>query len=440
MRAESVDARGRETLADNVENLTLTGSAALAGTGNALDNTLTGGIGNDTLIGGAGNDTLIGWAGNDTYIIDNAGDVVTEAANAGTDTVQASVSYTLSDNVEALVLTGTGAINGTGNALANTLTGNGGDNTLDGGAGADTLIGGTGNDTYIIDNASDVVTEAANAGTDTVQASISCFLGTNLENLILAGASNIDGTGNALSNIIVGNSGVNMLDGGSGNDTLDGGAGADILIGGAGDDIYVVDNAGDVVVEIANGGADTVQSSVSFILTVDVENLTLTDTGNISGTGNSLANILTGNSNDNTLDGGAGADTLIGGTGNDTLRGGSDADRFVFNTRMEGKDTITDFEVGTDKIMINSPNFGSVLPDPGASSQVLSSLNFVANASGSASNVNQVFLFNTTTCTLFFDADGSGSGSSAVAVATLTGVTNLSSNDIQLFGIGGPGS
>jgi len=110
---------------------------------------LTGGVGNDTLNGGAGIDTLIGGLGNDTYQIDTTTDTITENANQGTDTVESSVTYTLGNNLENLTLTGTTAINGTGNALNNIITGNSGNNTLNGGAGIDTLIGGLGADTFI---------------------------------------------------------------------------------------------------------------------------------------------------------------------------------------------------------------------------------------------------------------------------------------------------
>ena len=314
-------------LGANVENLTLTGTATINGTGNELDNILTGNsgdnvldgsVGNDTLDGGTGSDTLLGGAGNDIYMINNAGDVVSENAGEGTDLVQSSIGYTLGANVENLTLTGAAAINGTGNALDNVLTGNAGTNMLDGGTGADTMAGGAGNDVYVVDNAGDVVTENANEGTDLVQASISTTLGVNVENLTLTGAAAINGTGNTLANILTGNGGDNVLDGGAGNDTLDGGAGADTLLGGAGNDTYIVDSASDVVTENANEGTDLVQAGMSYTLGANVENLTLTGTAAINGTGNTLANALTGNGGDNVLDGGAGNDTMTGGAGNDT--------------------------------------------------------------------------------------------------------------------------
>src|SRR6185312_6536031 len=153
------------TLTANMENLTYTGAASFAGTGNVLANVITGGIGADTLNdgGGAGIDTLAGGAGNDTYIVSNAGEV-NEAAGGGTDTVRTTLAaYTLDANVENLTFIGAGNFAGTGNTLANVITGGAGNDTLDdgGGAGADRLIGGTGNDTYIVSNAGDVVTEAA---------------------------------------------------------------------------------------------------------------------------------------------------------------------------------------------------------------------------------------------------------------------------------------
>ncbi|NNU57210.1 calcium-binding protein, partial [Rhizobium indigoferae] len=105
------------TLGANIENLTYVGGGAFSGTGNGLDNTIIGGVGDDTLNGAAGADTLIGGTGSDTYSVDNIADVVTENADEGTDTVRATVSYTLGANVENLTYTGTEAFSGTGNGL-----------------------------------------------------------------------------------------------------------------------------------------------------------------------------------------------------------------------------------------------------------------------------------------------------------------------------------
>jgi VCBS repeat-containing protein len=347
---DSVFAAATYTLSENVENLTLTGMAALNATGNAQNNIITGNSGANVLDGGAGTDTMAGGAGNDIYIVDNAGDVVTEALNTGIDTVQSSISYTLANHVENLGLTGTEAIDATGNALDNAITGNARNNLIDGGIGADRLAGGVGDDTYVVDNSGDLVIEYLNEGVDLVQSGISYTLTDNVENLTLAGSANINGTGNAWDNLIAGNSGDNILAGMAGNDTLDGGIGADRLDGGLGDDVYVVDNMADVVAEAANAGIDTVQSSVSHTLSDHVENLTLIGTIDINATGNTLGNILTGNKGANVLDGEAGADTLIGGQGNDTLLGGAGNDRYVFNPG-DGADIIIDV-LGSDTLYI----------------------------------------------------------------------------------------
>ncbi|GCL43050.1 hypothetical protein NIES80_27610 [Dolichospermum planctonicum] len=328
------------TLATNVENLTLTGTAAINGTGNAGNNVITGNGANNTLDGGAGIDTLIGGLGDDIYVVDSATDTITENVNEGIDTIQSSVTLTLATNVENLTLTGTAAINGTGNAGNNVITGNGANNILNGGAGTDTLIGGLGDDIYVVDSATDTITENVNEGIDTIQSSVTLTLATNVENLTLTGTA-ANGTGNELNNVITGNAGNNILDGGAGNDTLDGGAGTDILIGGLGNDIYIVDSTTDIITELANGGTDTIQSSVTYTIAAlaNVENLTLTGAAAINGTGNASNNVITGNAGNNILDGGAGTDILIGGLGNDIYVVDSATDTITEGANA-GKDTI----------------------------------------------------------------------------------------------------
>jgi Ca2+-binding RTX toxin-like protein len=303
------------TLGPNVENLSLTGSA-IRGTGNELNNVIYGQFNDNTnniLDGKAGADTMRGFGGDDTYYVDNPGDVVIEdlpgtivngvpVTGGGFDTVFSSVSYVLPANVEALYLVGPSAIAGTGNAGPNFIYGNEFDNTLDGGAGADEMYGGLGNDNYVVDDPGDKVIELPGQGNDTVYSSISYTLGDNVENLQLLGTANLNGTGNALANILIGN---------AGNNTLDGLAGADTMIGGLGDDTYVVDNPGDTITELPGQGNDSVYSSVSYTLPDNVENLRLLGTANLTGIGNALDNILIGNSGNNTLDGGGGTDTAV---------------------------------------------------------------------------------------------------------------------------------
>ncbi len=427
------------TLGANIENLLLTGLAAINGTGNgganslvgngavnilsgldgndvlkgmAGDDTLNGGIGNDTLDGGVGVDQMNGGAGNDTYLVDNAGDLITESLNEGIDTVQASVTATLSANVERLLLIGSAAINGTGNGDANSLVGNGaanilsgldgndslkgmagddtlngglGNDTLDGGLGVDHMNGGAGNDTYLVDNAGDLITENLNEGIDTVQASVTATLSANVEKLLLSGLAAINGTGNGDANTLTGNSAVNVLsgldgndtlygmvgddtlNGGLGNDVLDGGLGADHMNGGAGNDTYFVDNAGDLITENLNEGNDTVNTGLTWTLGANIENLLLTGTGIADGTGNIGSNALTGNdavnrliglAGNDTLSGLAGDDILVGGSGQDAMTGGLGLDHFVFDdgdfsSRTSfGADRIVDFVPG-EKIDLN---------------------------------------------------------------------------------------
>jgi Ca2+-binding RTX toxin-like protein len=323
---DTVQASINYVLGANLENLTLTGTGDTFALGNALDNVLIGNDGNNQLSGGAGLDTMIGGKGNDTYGLDQAGELalIQEQAGEGNDTLLITYASTLQTNVvdlnlsnlrnvENATLLGSGSFRLNGNALNNTLIGNADSNYIDGGAGADFMAGGAGNDIYIVDNIGDVVSETSTLANeiDTVQASISYTLGNNVENLTLTGTDNLNGTGNALNNTLIGNSGDNVLDGGTG---------ADIMIGGAGNDTYIVDNAGDVVSETSTvvGEIDTVRASVSYVLGANLENLTLTGAADIFALGNSLDNVLIGNDGNNQLSGGAGLDTMIGGKGNDT--------------------------------------------------------------------------------------------------------------------------
>jgi Ca2+-binding RTX toxin-like protein len=230
------------TLGANIEDLylasisTTTGVASgpINGTGNALDNRITGNDDNNIIDGAAGADTMLGGGGDDHYIVDNANDVVTESSDSGTDMVESFVSFTLGANVENLTLAGTNSINATGNALVNSIVGNAGANVINGGAGADTMVGNYGNDTYFVDDSDDQVIETAvDGGTDTVYSIATAYALINdsqfgyVENLTYTGTGDFVGMGNALDNTIRGN---------VGNDTLSGLAGLDRLYGGAGND------------------------------------------------------------------------------------------------------------------------------------------------------------------------------------------------------------
>ena len=355
------------TLGANFEDLALTGTAAVNATGNTLTNRLWGNDAANRIDGGTGADTMSGRGGNDTYVVDNALDIVVEAMGGGVDTVEAGITYALAANVENLTLTGTTAINATGNELdnlltgnaaANALTGGAGNDALNGGAGNDSMAGGLGNDSYTVDSVSDVITEAVNEGTDSVTASVTWTLGANVENLTLSGATNLNGTGNALDNVIVGNAGNNTLSGGAGNDVLDGGAGTDTMTGSTGNDVYRIDATRDKATENTGEGIDRIESSITWALGANFEDLTLTGNAIVDGTGNTLDNVLIGNAAANVLTGGAGNDTLDGGAGNDTLVGGAGADTYRFGVG-KGIDTVQ--ENDTTAGVTDRVDFGALL-------------------------------------------------------------------------------
>ena len=257
----------------------------------------------------------------------------------------------------------------------------------------------------------------------------------SLSMTVAAGSLNLVGT--AKADNLVGAATNDSLSGLGGNDVLDGGLGADTMSGGAGNDIYFVDNVGDVVIELASEGTDTVNASITWALGANVENLTLTGTAAINGAGNTLNNIITGNAAANVLDGGMGADTMSGGAGNDilngglgadTLDGGAGADIFVFNSTLGSSniDRINNFVTVDDTIQLDHTIF-TALGNAGAL------LVGAFNTGAAAMEADDRIIYNTSTGALFYDADGSGKGA-AVQFATLSGVNGtLSAADFVVF-------
>jgi len=353
------------------------------------DDELFGQAGNDILSGGAGADSMNGGAGNDIYIVDNAGDVVTELAGGGIDRIQSSISLSLNVSgrfdVENLTLTGSSAINGFDNALSNVLTGNNAVNTLTARAGNDSLFGMGGDDS---------------------------------------------------------------LSGGTGSDSLNGGTGADAMSGEAGNDSYVVDNVGDTVVEASGGGVDKILSSISLNLSVgallNVENLTLTGAGSLNGTGNASSNALVGNNADNvlaglggsdqisglggndSLDGGTGNDTLNGGAGNDSIITGTGTDRVVFNTALGAGniDQVQDFSHTFDTFLLDNAIFTALAP------AVLPAAAFVIGAA--AADADDRIIYDSESGALSYDADGVG-GAAQTQFALLASGLALTNDDFSVI-------
>jgi Ca2+-binding RTX toxin-like protein len=263
---DSVEASVTHTLGFGIENLLLTGFAAINGTGNEKNNSISGndnnnilsglagddslfggigddlldgGIGNDDLRGGDGSDQLIGGAGTDSLFGDNGNDLLNggdepDFINGG-------------DGNDQLI----------GGAGDDSLFGDSGNDLLNGGAGADAMDGGGGSDTYLVDNAGDRAEEFFDQGgeVDLVRASVNYTLGIGMENLTLTGAATINGMGNGNNNVITGNSASNVLSGLDGNDRLNGNGGSDLLDGGLGNDILYGGAGADAL--IGGLGADS---------------------------------------------------------------------------------------------------------------------------------------------------------------------------------------
>lgn len=407
-----VESSADAVLAAWVENLVLTGTAALRGQGNGLSNVLAGNGGANRLEGGDGADTLQGGGGPDTL-----------SGDGGDDSLW-------------------------GGAGDDSLEGGEGADLLRGGEGADTLVGGPGNDLLYID-ADDVIVETPGEGIDTVfsVATVDLRLARfdGIENAVLAGTAQADLTGDAGDNRLTGNTAANRLDGAGG---------SDVLAGRGGDDTYRIDVATTTVVELPGGGIDTVESTISGTTTLafNVENLLLL-AGAGDGVGNKLGNVLQGNADANLLlglggadslwggegadrlDGGDGADTLAGGAGADTLVGGAGADRFRFDTPASAgnADTVTTFTPGVDVLAFPGTVFAGLGPQGVLDAQVFSTFSGAAGVYAQPAGAAHRLVFNSATGELWFDSDGSGAGA-GVLVATVYGpglaAASLSAADI----------
>jgi Ca2+-binding RTX toxin-like protein len=405
-------------LADNAAS-----TASLDLRGNGYGQIIAGNAGSNWLLGGGGADTLVGRTGNDVYVINDTNAQVFEFAGEGYDIVYASVNWSIGAGyeVEALIAenaASTAAISLVGNELAQIIAGNAGSNWLNGRGGADTLVGRAGDDFYTIGATAAQVFETAGEGYDIVYSSVdwSIATGQEIEALIADDASStapISLVGNELAQIIAGNAGSNWLNGFGG---------ADTLIGRGGNDFYVVANSQATVSEAVGEGTDYVYSSVDYGLLAgqEIEALLANDaasTAALSFTGNEFAQLLAGNDGANRIDGSAGSDSLIG-------RGG--ADSFAFTTALGASnfDTIFDFEVVTDQILLDDAVFTGL---------GLGALAAGAFRLGStAQDADDRILYDSQTGALSFDADGVG-GAAAVQFATVTAGLGITASEFTVI-------
>jgi len=379
-------------LGPNVENLVLLGGGgAIHGTGNELNNVISGNASDNKLKGGLGLDTV-------SYEMATAGVVVGLAMTSAQNTVGAGTD-TLS-----------GFENLRGSTHGDNLTGSGGNNVLEGLDGDDTLNGGAGTDTasYLLAGGavtvSLAITTAQNtggAGTDTLTA---------IERLI----------GSTFADVLTGDSLANRIDGLGGDDTIEGGAGADTLIGGtngaAGDTVSYASASAGVTVKLGTQDGLTAQNTVGGGSDV------LSGFENVTGSGHddklvgsSLANVLSGGAGNDTLDGKAGTDILIGGTG---------ADVFHFHSALNAStnvDHISDFELGTDRIELENAIFTKLT--------ALGTLSVDFFVIGTlAADANDYVIYDDVGGALYYDSNGSGAGGQVQFATLATGLalTNAS--------------
>ena len=380
--------------------------------GSSFADTLTGSVGANVLNGGDGNDILLGRGGADTLNGGGGSDTASYAGSAAVNVDLASGEGTGGDAAgDTLFL----IENLIGSSSSDTLFGTSRGNILDGGAGADVLSGRGGSDIYIVDNAGDVVVEAAGQGGDEVRTSVSYTLGNGqdietLRTIDDNGTAGLNLTGNGIGNQIIGNNGDNQINGG---------AGADQLSGRGGNDLYFVDNAADSVSENGGQGLDEVRTSVSYVLTAgaDVETLRTVDDNGVAAIG------LIGNANGNNIIGNNGANVLNGGSGNDSLAGRGGNDAFLFDTALDAAtnvDVIVDFSVADDTIRLDDAVFNVFANGP------LAAERFIVGAAAQDGNDN--IIYDDTTGALLFDVDGTGAAA-AVQFAQLSAGLALTNND-----------
>ncbi|WP_173510843.1 calcium-binding protein [Sinorhizobium psoraleae] len=402
--------------------------------GSAGDDSMEGRSGNDILNGNGGDDFITGGEGDDTY---NGG--------AGFDVLSFQDAYYTPEAFRGVNLNATTGIVSDpygfsetftsfeqfrGTQFADILTGSAVDEEFMGLGGRDTINGGGGIDAVRYDRDVD---RGGNAGVNVNLTTGVAKDGFGSQDTL---TSIEDVRGTIFADTIVGSSAANFLRGGAGNDSINGAGGSDEMRGGQGNDTYFVNSTGDIVDESADGGAgaDTVRSFISFNLSSatavrgSVEHLALLGTSNISGTGNSLNNILSGNSGNNGLNGAAGNDLINGGLGNDSLTGSTGLDTFFFNTALNATtnvDTINSFIVADDTIRLENAIFSAIL-----GTGTLTAAQFVKNTTGLAADANDRIIYESDTGKLLYDSNGNAAGGS-VHFATIG--TNLALTAADFF-------
>ncbi len=477
---------GNDTLIGGTGNDELKGDDSSVHFGN---DTLYGGDGNDTLTPGGGNDRVYGDSGNDTIkVLDFNGDDVLDGGT-GYDTliltpsdnrdlninlVRGSVydyqpGLQSFSNVEKFVA-GDGNDTMTGDIQDNEFVGGGGNDTLYGRDGSDRLTPGAGNDTVYGEAGNDIVTVLDFNGTDVLDG------GANYDTLILTpsddrdldvnlirgsvydsrlglqsfsnfekfvmGNGNDTVTGNSQNNELLSGNGNDTIYGGDGDDRLTPGDGNDAVYGEAGNDIVTILDFNDTDVLDGGTGYDTLMLTPSDGRNLDVD-LTrgsifdfraglqsfsnfekfVTGSGKDTVKGDAQNNELWSGDGDDTLTGNSGNDILAGGNGDDTLTGGIGADTFVFTSVTSGTDAITDFSAAQgDKLRILRNGFDTSLALGGLSSQQF-------QIGASAIDINDRFIFDTSSASLFFDRDGTGTASQ-VKIAQFSSGTTLTHTDL----------